>query len=443
MSIFSQVAGLALLVLLVAMGISFALALAIPAPTAGQMNIEEMVWALEAKPSWVIETDVRTAPPVGRRSPLVEASLAAGLRVDPANVRAIWVGEPQGAAGTGESILLVGERDVLVRSSASGVKLRSGDDAAVSRLTLLPLFTGAVRLNDGNWRWGIPDDPVRTAWRWRILAAFVIATVLLSAPVWLIARRIVAPVEQLGRRAASSRMAGEDPFALVGPLEVRATARAMNGMHNRLVAQAAERVRLIAAIAHDLRTPITALRLRANAIEEPLRGRMSSDLSRLSSMIGEMLDFAAIGGRPPQLSEVDLFELLRTLVAGRVEAGDDVAMTTGEPIILVTDRDLLNRAVENLIDNAVKYGGQARISLIGSLSWAVIRIDDTGPGIPDDSLAEAIKPFERLDASRTDGRTGTGLGLSIVHDIARVLGARFELRNRSPGLSATLMLPRS
>lgn len=405
------------------------------------MNIEEMSWALQAKPSSVINVHIRTVPPSGRRSGLIETTLAAGLGAKPTEVRAVWVAEPRGANEVGESIMLVGERDVLLRSSASGVKVRSGDDATVSRQTILPLFIGAVRLPDGRWRWGIPHDPVRTAWRWRIMAAFVIATIFLAAPVWVIARRLVAPIEELGKSATGTRLAGESPFHLKGPLEVRAAAHAMNGMHNRLVTQAAERVRLIAAIAHDLRTPITALRLRVNSVEEPLRSRLSSDLGRLSGMIGEMLDFAAIGGRQPQLSEIDLYELIGNSVANRAEAGDDVTLALGEAFVLTTDPYLLNRAVENLIDNAVRYGGQARVSLQSQYGEAIIRIDDLGPGIPDDMLAEAIKPFERLDASRSSEWNGTGLGLSIVHDIAQILGARFELRNRARGLSAILILP--
>ena len=434
-------AGLALLVLLVAMGISFALALAIPAPAAGRMNIEEMIWALEAKPSSVIDMDVKTSPPVGRRSQLIEATLAVGLGVGPTEVRAVWVGEPQGVASRGESIVLVGKRDVLLRSSETGVKLRSGEDAFVSRLTVLPLFIGAVRLEDGTWRWGVPDDPVRTSWRWRIMAAFLIATILLSAPVWLIARRLVAPIEQLGRSAAKSRLAGEDPFAPVGPPEVRATARAMNVMHNRLVGQAAERVRLIAAIAHDLRTPITALRLRVNAVEEPSRGRMSSDLSRMSDMIGELLDFATIGGRKPQFSSVDLHALVGRCVISRRDAGDNVTMLDGESLVLITDPDLVIRAVENLIDNAVRYGGETRVNVQQSEEWAIVEVDDDGPGIPDHLLDQAMKPFERLDVSRSREKGGTGLGLSIVGDIAEALGAQFELKNRHCGLRAVLAFP--
>jgi len=212
-------------------------------------------------------------------------------------------------------------------------------------------------------------------------------------------------------------------------------------MHNRLVTQAAERVRMVAAIAHDLRTPITALRLRVNAVDEPLRGRMSNDLSRMSDMIGELLDFARIGGRKPQFSSVDLSSLIGTCVASRRDAGDDVKMLDGESVILATDAQLVSRAVENLIDNAVRYGGQTRVSVQKSAKWAMVQVDDEGPGIPDHLLDRAMKPFERLDMSRNRQQGGTGLGLSIVGDIAEALGARFELKNRRRGLRAILALP--
>ena len=125
----------------------------------------------------------------------------------------------------------------------------------------------------------------------------------------------------------------------------------------------------------------------------------------------------------------------------RRDAGDDVKMLDGESVILATDAQLVSRAVENLIDNAVRYGGQTRVSVQKSAKWAMVQVDDEGPGIPDHLLDRAMKPFERLDMSRNRQQGGTGLGLSIVGDIAEALGARFELKNRRRGLRAILALP--
>lgn len=158
-------------------------------------------------------------------------------------------------------------------------------------------------------------------------------------------------------------------------------------------------------------------------------------------MIGEVLDFARMGSRKPQFSLVDLSSLVGTCVTSRRDAGDDVDMLESESIVLATDPQLASRAVENLIDNAVRYGGRTRVSVNKLADWAIIQIDDEGPGIPDDLLGKAMKPFERLDISRNREQGGTGLGLSIVGDIADVLGARFELSNRRRGLRAVLAFP--
>lgn len=441
LSIFGRVVGLALLVLAVAMGISLALLLLVPPPSPGRMNVEDMVWALEAKPSFVIDTRVRDEPPTGRRSRVLEATLAQALDVPSSDVRAVWTGEPEVEAGQGESIMIVGGREVLVSSTASDVTLSYGSEVSLSRRTIIPLFIGAVKIADGEWRWGFPHDQAREEWLWRILAAFLAATVVLAAPVWWIARRLVAPIEKLGERAEVTRLTGQDPFPIAGPKEVQATARAMNIMHNRLVNQASERVRMIAAIAHDLRTPITALRLRVNAVEEPLRGRMSSDLARMSAMTGELLEFARIGGRTPQIRQVDLSALVNASVANRRDAGGDVTMETGARPVLPTDPELVSRAVENLIDNAVRYGGRTKVSVSVHGEWAHVNVEDDGPGIPSHLHERAKMPFERLDLSRNREQGGTGLGLSIVGDIAQVLGGRFEMANREPGLLAVLELP--
>lgn len=440
-SIFARVVGLAFLVLIISMGISILLLLLLPAPSPGRMNVEEMIWALDAKPSSVINADIRIEAPSGRRSSVIEATLAKALRVNPSDVRAVWIGDPSPSLGSGESVMLVGGRDVLVSSSASEVTLRYGDRASVGRRTIIPLFIGAVKLKDGNWRWGVPHDPARTSWTWRIFAAFLATALLLAGPVWLMARRLVAPIEALGRVAAAIRLKGESPFPVAGPREVQATAAAMNQMHGRLVAQSAERVRMVAAIAHDLRTPITALRLRVNDVSEPLRARMTSDLVRMSGMIAELLDFAKLDAHEPQICLVDLTALVRTCVAIRQDAGDDIVLAEMEDITLLTDPLLASRAIENLIDNAIRYGGRTKVNVETSGMWATVQIIDEGPGIPDHLIGLAMKPFERLDDSRNREGGGTGLGLSIVSHISDVLGLQFGLINRQPGLAASLAFP--
>ena len=432
--------GLALSVLAAAMTIAFTLLLVLPPPPPGRMNVEEMVWALQARPSTVIEAGVRRSPPIGQRSRVVEATLANDLGVASTDVRAVWIGEPTDTGAT-ERIISVDGREVLITGSGAAVTLRGGPDASVRRETIIPLFIGAVKLDDGRWRWGVPHDAEREAWFWRILTAFLVGGAVLAAPVWFVARWVAAPIERLGRSAMTAGLASEDPLPISGPREVQATARAMNGMHNRLVAHAAERVRMVVAVAHDLRTPITALRLRVNSVDEPLRGRMTRDLSRMSEMISEVLEFAAIGSRTPQFSPTEIDELVRDLVASRRDAGADVTSTTLDTAAVMTDAYLLTRALDNLINNALQHAGAAVLSVRREAGRVEVRIEDAGPGIPDDRFDQVMSPFGTLNESRNRDHGGIGLGLSIVMDIAHALGARFELKNIRPGLAATLSLP--
>ncbi|MDP2180989.1 MAG: HAMP domain-containing sensor histidine kinase [Actinomycetota bacterium] len=439
-SIFACVIGLALSVLAAAMTIAFTFLLVLPPPQPGRMNVEEMVWALQARPSTVVEAGVRRSPPIGQRSRVVEATLANDLGVASTDVRAVWIGEPTDT-GAAERIISVDGREVLITDSGAAVTLRGGPDASVRRETIIPLFIGAVKLEDGRWRWGVPHDAEREAWFWRILAAFLVGGAVLAAPVWFVARWVAAPIERLGRSAMTAGLASEDPLPIAGPREVQATAQAMNGMHNRLVAHAAERVRMVVAVAHDLRTPITALRLRVNSVDEPLRGRMTRDLSRMSEMISEVLEFAAIGSRTPQFSPTEIDEVVRDLVASRRDAGADVTTTTLDTAAVMTDAYLLTRALDNLINNALQHAGAAVLSVRREAGRVEVRIEDAGPGIPDDRLDQVMSPFGTLNESRNRDHGGIGLGLSIVLDIAHALGARFELKNIRPGLAATLSLP--
>lgn len=440
-SILSQIVALTLLVLTVAMGLSLALVLLTPPPEPGRINILEMAYALEGHRSKVISVVAADAPPEGTRSPLVEAALARKLGADPSNVRVIWKDIPGAAFRAQESIILIDGRDVLVSTTPDGFALRYGEGVELAPETFVPLFEGALRLPDGRWRLGRPDDQARDAWRLRIILAFAVAGLVLMAPAWLIARRIAAPITALGRAAGQTRLTTDAPFPAAGPPEVRAAAQAMNAMHGRLAEQAEERVRMLAAVAHDLRTPLTALRLRADTLHEPLKGRMGADLRRMGELIDHSLEFAMAGSRRPRLTQVRLDDVARGVVARVADLGAEVVLTEAAPAAAFTDPLLLERALANLIDNAVRYGVRARVSVLADRDEAVLRVDDDGPGIPEALLDRAVRPFERLEPSRNRDKGGTGLGLAIVSDLTDALGGQLTLTNTGEGLRAEIRLP--
>ncbi len=438
-SIFAQLVVFALVIVSAAMALSFAIALALPPPAPGRMSLDEMEWALRRKPSWVIDTSTRNLPPTGVRSGLIEAALATALKRQGSDIRAVWVNAPDGSPGRGQTVVLIDNRDVLIDATATGFQLRYGPSAKLRNSTLVPLFIAAVKGQDGRWLWGIPKDPARNAWLQRIAAAFAVGMLAAWPLAALLSRRIAKPVEHLGKAAGLAKVGDKAPFPTEGPRELRATAEAMNTMHERIRNQADERIRLLAGLAHDLRTPLTALRLRAEGIAEPLRQRMTDDIGRMTDMVSEMLDRATIGAYEPARTSFDLSGLVQTCCNLWVEAGGAVLWGGGNSVMAQTDPILARRLIENLLDNALRYGTRASVVVFHHAGSAIVTIEDDGPGIPDDRMADALKPFSRLEP--TGERQGTGLGLAIASQISEAIGATIELTNLSPGLRANVRFP--
>lgn len=425
-SIFVQVVGLSALVLAVALSVGATVTLAIPSPAQDRMNVREMAWALELKPSSVVKVTDRDQPPKGPRALAVEETLAEVLHLPRARVHAVWFDDESPAVG-----------QVTVESPPGG---RAPAGTLFDQDTFVPRFAAALRQQDGTWRTGMPTNATRVAeWQTLIVLAFALAAVLLAFPVWWISRRIAQPIEALAKAADGTRLVSSEPFDVLGPREVRAAAEAMNAMHGRLNRQAAGQRRIIAALAHDLRTPITALRLRAEDAPAELRARLTADLERMSSMIDDCLSFATLGVIPRDPQPVRLDLLIRESL--RARPPETASPGSLAEVTIVTDALRVRRALDNLIDNAVRYGEAATVSLLAADGWAVMDIADRGPGLPEDQISRLLQPFETMDPSRSRALGGSGLGLSIVSEIALDLGGSVSLRNGTIGLIATLRLP--
>lgn len=441
-SIFQQLAWFTVGVVVAAMSLSFAVTYWVPPPEPGRMNIDEAAHALRDLPSSVIDLHASPEPPDGQRSDLIEAALSKELGVSKADVRAVWRGLPGSVAGPGQAVVLIDGRDVLVEGKAGGFTMRSGEGAALQTSTFVPLFEAALRLPDESWRIGVPRDPLRQAWRTRIILTYAMGILLLTPLAWAVARRIARPVVRLGLAAGTAAPTVLNPFPVEGPRELRLTAHAMNAMHGRLREHSSEQIRIYAALAHDLRTPLTALRLRAEEVDEPLRSRLVGDLERMTQMAAELLERTELAAMRRRLELVDLAALITAWCTDRKEAGDPVKFRPSKPIKVETDPVLLRRAVDNLIDNAVRYGGAATVSITRDHGSVTIAIDDPGPGIPSHLLDHMTKPFVRLELSRNRDQKlgGTGLGLSIVKDIAGILGGRLSFATTETGFSAHLLV---
>lgn len=257
------------------------------------------------------------------------------------------------------------------------------------------------------------------------------------------ARRIARPLRQL-TTAAESLGRGEavEPLCECGPDDIRHTAEAFNRMQERLHRFVEDRTRMLAAISHDLRTPLTTLRLRAELVEDQnLQGRMLSSIDEMQAMTDATLALIRQETTAEATRTVDLCALVESTCEDLADLGYDVTFEACERFPYRCRPDGLRRSVRNLVENAVRYAGHAAVRVVITRSTVEIVIDDDGPGIPADKLDDVFAPFFRLEESRSRETGGTGLGLSIARAIARQHGGDVHLRRRPRGLSAAVSLP--
>jgi len=252
-------------------------------------------------------------------------------------------------------------------------------------------------------------------------------------------RRLADAADSLGANLAAT------PLAETGPREVASAARAFNTMQSRIAEHLRERSEILAAVTHDLQTPLTRMRLRSELLAETdARDKLLADIDEMRGLVAEGLHYAASAHAAEEAPQaMDLIALLDGLVCDAQDVGQQVSLKAPSSLAPVTTRPrALRRVVSNLIDNAVKFAGAAEVVVTlvdGALHIAVL---DRGPGIPADQLQTALQPFVRLEASRNRASGGTGLGLAIAQRLAQALGATLELKPREGGgLEARLSLP--
>jgi signal transduction histidine kinase len=273
------------------------------------------------------------------------------------------------------------------------------------------------------------------------LALLVIVMVV---ALFVTARSITRPLSELARAADSvGRDLRQPKLAEKGARELRHAARAFNTMQDRLQRYLDSRSRVLAAMSHDLKTPLTRLRLQVETLEDSaLQSKFDKQLDEMESMVhGALALFRGLDD-DEGLAPIDINELLATLQAEFAEMGAPVSIEGRAARGLTGKPQALRRCLTNLIANAVKFGSRALISVEDGASL-VIRIRDDGPGVPDEELEKVFEPFYRLESSRNRDTGGTGLGLSIARDLAQAHGGSVVLKNRPVhGLEAILTLPR-
>jgi signal transduction histidine kinase len=278
-----------------------------------------------------------------------------------------------------------------------------------------------------------------------LLFNLILLAVLIGIALYAVTRGITRPLSALARAAeAVGRDLRQPPLVVRGSREVRDAARAFNTMQERMQRHVDSRTRVLAAMSHDLKTPLTRLRLRVATLDDPdLQVRVDRDLDEMESMVGGALSLLRGLNDDEPAEAVDINVLLATLQGEFAELGAPFEVQGRARLLYAGKPMALKRCLTNLISNATKFGGGVSVQVEDG-SAVVIHVRDQGPGIAPEHLARVFEPFYRVESSRNRDTGGTGLGLCIARDIAQAHGGALTLQNLPQrGLQATLTLPRS
>ncbi|MGY4819135.1 sensor histidine kinase [Pseudomonas chlororaphis subsp. piscium] len=302
-----------------------------------------------------------------------------------------------------------------------------------------------IQMNDGSWlmfssvsrSWGLDEGPRNLI----VIGLVLLSTVLVAL---IATRRLARPLQQF---ALGARRFGVDfrapPIEPVGPHEIRQAILAFNAMQAQLQHFIKDRTQMLAAISHDLRTPLTRMRLRGEFIEDPeQQRRLFHDVDEMQAMINSALEFFRDDARLEEATSFDLAELLQTLVDDYRDQSIDIAFS-GPPRLVYFGRPLgLKRVMSNLLENAIKYGSEPAIEVVADAERVKVCVLDRGPGIPIEWHEQVFEPFFRMESSRNRNTGGVGLGLSAARAIVLEHGGELRLRNRGGGgLEVCVLLP--
>lgn len=490
-----QVAALAALAIIASQAVAFALVLLAPEPKPAGFSIQAAVAALNGQPAETsdgrpLKRRVSDRPVTGETDPMggviaVVLAERAGVQADAVRVvmaepaerlrhgegppplrqgdprSFIFVREPDGKMGAVsapsadaspkwrmEGLPRIETRTVVRSRNGNAPTVMTVDESqhqftiVADRLTFAP-FTASLRLEDGRWATVEPPHSLLSPWQQRILLGLLISLALMAPLVWLMAQRLTRPIRVFAE--AAERLGADpdaEPLPASGPAEVRTAIHAFNDMQASLKRHVRNRTQTIAAIAHDLRTPLTRLRFRAEQAPDAVRDKMAADIEEMDALIAQAMAFVRGEANEEARVAFDLSALARASAQGFAETGAKVSFNGEGGLPVHADPAALRRALDNLIDNAVKFAGSARVVASSADGMAVIRVEDDGPGLPDDEIEAVFEPFHRGERSRNRETGGAGLGLAVARQAARAHGGDVILASGSGGgLSAVLRLP--
>lgn len=309
-------------------------------------------------------------------------------------------------------------------------------------------INGGLRLADGSWLYfGMHHGGGKLAFTIGRAGLALIPMIALLVAGWLLIRRTLAPLRDLTRATHEIGRGVEVIVPEAGTSDVRNLIAAFNVMQSRIHRLITERTETLAAVGHDLRTPIARLQLRLEDVaDRDVRAALSEDVDEMGEMLESLLAFLGGERDPEPPVRTDIAVSIETVVDAFQDHGKDVVYEGPSHLEMEVRALSLRRAVRNLIENALHYGGSARVSLVRARQEVLIRIDDDGPGIPRDRMEEVLRPFSRLDDARQRNTRGLGLGLAIVQKAVTAEGGQLILANRPEGglrAEICLTLPKS
>jgi len=445
-----SLAGQLVLLVAVALFVAQAINLSLMFEGRRQMRIQQIIGPTVAR---LVDADEHTR--AGRLSDgfgerrfrgRVRLLSASPIRTNPNRQSEIETLLTQGLAEAGlKPRVIIADLEPLnaVGSALSGVNFRR-----VARLARIGgILHVAIERTDGDWL-ALRMPQFREP-RWLILpliAQTLILYICVLLPVLWGARRIARPLNALAVDAQSFNPGTlTPPLPEAGPQDVRAVTTAFNALKLRVTAMIDEKDRMLGAIGHDLRTPLAALRVRVESVDDETdRTRMIETIEEMNRTLDDILSLARLGRPSEPFAETDLTALVDAVVEDFRAIGNPVTFDETARITSPVRPSLMRRAVQNLIENAVKYGTTADVRIVTDAGAVSIVIADHGPGIPADQIEAVFDPFIRLETSRNRETGGVGLGLALARAIVREAGGDIRLENRAGGgLNAIIRLPRN
>lgn len=427
---------LALASLLLATLVSVAVVGWMPRPAPPPMRLDQAVQVLRGERAAAplgLHLATQDAPPKGSASDWLTQLAALQMGLPAKEVRLVWSGQ-----GKAPDVQVIEGGAVLDGTARVGV-LKA--QAALLTAMQWPPFELGVRQADGRWRVVGSDHSDLAAWRRQVILALLGGAVLLAPLAAWASIRLGRPLRRLADASARVDLQADTPLPDDGPREVQMLAAAIGTGRERLRAQAQDMTHMLAAVAHDLRTPLTGLRLRAEFAPTPQAARMVADIERMDTMIEQVLDYARGELQPLQMRPLDLAALLEECVQAALLRGVEISIQGPDSLPWHGDALLLRRAFDNLIDNADRYAGAMELRLAVVERGVQLEVMDRGPGIAEGDRVRLLQPFQRSERSRSRTTGGAGLGLAVAANVARRHAGELQLLHREGGgLIACLLL---